>query len=76
MHGVFIDDSIGRKGSEMNTIMTFVLNLNHCYHQKSKHKKRPVSAIYALDCTSILNIWLFSVVIGAAVILSVNASLL
>jgi len=45
MHGVFTDDAIDRKGSRINTIVPFVLDLNHCYLQNPRNKKRPPLAI-------------------------------
>jgi len=50
MNVIIIDDDKDRKGSEMNTALTFVLDFNHCYPQKSKTELRPLSAVYALDC--------------------------
>jgi len=48
---VIIDDANDRQESKMNTTMSFVLDSNHCYQQKSKNQKRHLSAIYALDHT-------------------------
>jgi len=49
MNVIIIDDASDRNESKMNTSMSFVLDLHHCYQQKSKNYKRPLSAIYALD---------------------------
>jgi len=48
-----VDDVNDRKGSKINTNMSFVFDLSHCCQQKSKNKKSSLSATYALDCATI-----------------------